>query len=205
MKTFTEVVDRMAELKRIADKRNAARVAAGGKGREGSPNPPASQDAQKAKALRNAAGMGRKLFDAKRMKSNALVKVPNKERVGKDAIGYPKKSGPGTRPDAGKLVKSPAGKLTRHKFGSKPDERQAGKRPGTSKNDGGLSKEAPKQPQGEDREKEKDKDKDQKQKKKGPNMFAKALKKLGAGGSNTNQPVDQQDAPIKQSDYKERY
>ena len=36
-------------------------------------------------------------------------------------------------------------------------------------------------------------------------MFAKALKKLGAGGSNTNQPVDQQDAPIKQSDYKERY
>lgn len=204
MKTFTEVVDRMAELKRIADKRNDARVAAGGKGREGSPNPPASQGAQKAKALRNAAGVGRKLFDAKRMKSNALVKVPNKERVGKDAIGYPKKSGPGTRPDAGKLVKSPAGKLAKIDR-SVPDEKQTGTRPGTSKtsktikNDGDWGKKSPEWPKGEDREKE------QKQKKKGPNRFAKALKKLGASGMTGANSVRQQDAPIRQSDYKERY
>jgi hypothetical protein len=53
----------------------------------------------------------------------------------KEAVGAPKKSGPGTMPGReppGRLVKSSGGKLAKIDR-SKPDEKQAGKRPGTTR------------------------------------------------------------------------
>lgn len=137
MKTFKQLqeeVNRMKELQRIAAQRNDKRVAAGGKGREGNSSPLnsnmiKSQDAQKNKAMRNAAGTGRKLYDQKRMKSSAIVPTnktkPNKkEYVGrlKNATTPSPRGGEKVKPDR---ITPKGGDITKYKTPIKPKPEQA--------------------------------------------------------------------------------
>ena len=52
--------------------------------------------------------------------------------TGKEAVGAPKISGPGTRPNRGQITRSPGGALAKIDR-SRPDEKQAGSRPGTTR------------------------------------------------------------------------
>lgn len=68
----------------------------------------------------------------KALPTSSVVSTGN-QRTKKEVIGRPRVSGPGTRPNAGKLALRNSSAITKHKHKSSVDDKQVGSRPGTTR------------------------------------------------------------------------
>lgn len=68
----------------------------------------------------------------KALPTSSVVSTGN-QRTTKEVIGRPRVSGPGTRPNAGKLALRNSSAITKHKHKSAVDDKQVGSRPGTTR------------------------------------------------------------------------
>jgi len=101
---------------------------------------------EKLKAMRAGTGQTRRAADSASSKRSSMVRVPGKGRgtgTYESPKGVGKKRGPGVSQGGGKLVKSPGGKIVRGTMGpaAVPSEKQAGKRPGTTRDKAAAQRE----------------------------------------------------------------